>query len=397
MLVASNKTYGMYKKSIMTVVVGLAMLIPPFGVGAQTMTTSVSVSRDSVQTEIQSLLSRIEALRVEIVALISASGTTGGVMSAPPCYAFLRSLTQGAQGNDVNALQKFLLDRGFAIPAGATGYFGGQTKAALVMWQVKNEIVTPTQVGSGIFGPLSRGMFSRSCATSGTATSTPSVFSFTTDPQSGMAPLAVTFTASAPITSGSSTFSVDFGDKSATVPMTPGSCIAITAIVGGQSGIRCSASAAHTYATSGAYTARLMHDTCPAGAQCFVGPQTVATTVITVSASTTPTTSTSVRLNAPGDVILALGDVAEVRNKNSFFTLTELTSTSVTIQVMPVGCWNSFPSDPLPAIRCMIAIMPVPPTTLTVGQSYEAPNYRITLTSIVNGKATFAIATSLAL
>ena len=387
----------MYKKSIMTVVVGLAMLIAPFGVGAQTMTTSASVSADSMQTQIQSLLSRIEALRVEIAALIAASDTTGGAMPAQSCYAFSRSLTQGTRGDDVSALQNFLLGRGFAIPAGATGYFGGQTKSALTMWQVKNEIVTSTQVGSGMFGPLSRAVFARSCTTAGTGTTTPSVYSFVADPQSGTATLDVTFTATAPITSGSSTFAVDFGDKSATMPMIPGSCIAITAMVGGQGGIRCSASVAHTYTNPGTYTARLMHDNCPTGAQCFVGPQTVATTVIAVSASTTPTTSTSVRLNAPGNVTLALGDVAEVRNKNSFFTLTELTSTSVTIQVMSVGCWNSFPSDPLPAIRCMIAIMPVPPTTLTVGQSYEAPNYRITLTSIVNGKATFAIATSVAL
>ena len=376
----------MYKTSLLTVVVGLVVLTAPFLAGAQTMSPSVSVG--SMQTEIQSLLSRIEALRVEIAALISASGTTGGVMPAQPCYAFVRSLTQGARGNDVSALQKFLLDRGFSIPAGATGYFGGQTKVALAGWQAANNIAVSTDSGSGIFGPRTRGIYARSCGMGGTSTSTPAVFSFTANPTAGVAPLEVTFTASAPITSGSSTFSVDFGDKSDIATMMPGSCIAISSIVGGQGGIRCSAKVAHTYTAAGTYTARLMHDTCPAGAQCFVGPLTVASMTVTVSATTSKDIT---NLNAPGSVTLAAGGVVEIRNVNSYFTLKGLIATSATIEVTPVGCWNYFPSDTPPQIMCMIYAVPIPPQTLAVGQSYHAGKYDITLTKIENNKATFLI------
>ncbi len=380
----------MYKTSLLTVAIALVMLTAPFLVAAETTPT------ETLQTEIQSLLTHIQALQVKIEGLLSGTRTVT-TNNVPPghCYAFGRSLSRGAHGIDVSTLQQFLMERGFAIPAGATGYFGAQTKVALAEWQVANNVVSSTNGGAGIFGPLSRSAFGRLCGIGGPSSSAPSVFSFTADPQSGTAPVSVTFTASAPITSGSSTFVVDFGDKSAAAPMTPGSCIAITAIVGGQGGIRCSTSVAHTYTAAQTYTARLMHDTCPAGAQCFVGPQTVATTVITVTSSTTTTSPDIVRLNAPATVMLARGGIAEIRNKNAYFTVTELTATTTTIQVTPVGCWNWFPSDTKPSqILCMIMIMPIAPVTLTVGQSYHADNYTITLTAIENNKATFSVTTS---
>lgn len=65
---------------------------------------------------------------------------------------FVRDLTLGSTGADVTALQTWLIARGFSIPAGATGYFGTQTRAALSAYQAANGI-TPT---AGYFGPITR-------------------------------------------------------------------------------------------------------------------------------------------------------------------------------------------------------------------------------------------------
>ena len=100
------------------------------------------------------------------------------------------------------------------------------------------------------------------------------------------------------------------------------------------------------------------------------------------------------RINAPTNVILATGGIAEIRNKSAYFTVTDISSatSTATIQVTPVGCWNSFPSDTPPQMRCMIAVMPIAPQTLSVGQSYASGAYTITLT----GTATSTNATSTA-
>jgi hypothetical protein len=67
--------------------------------------------------------------------------TTGGL-----------DLTLGSQGPQVVTLQLFLIGKGFSIPAGATGYFGAQTQAALIAFQRANGI-TPA---AGYYGPITR-------------------------------------------------------------------------------------------------------------------------------------------------------------------------------------------------------------------------------------------------
>jgi hypothetical protein len=374
---------------------GLSLICAPFLTSAQ---STPAVSLSSVQEQIQTLLSKVAELQAKVNEGSSVSGVavSGGeaLMPTRACYAFSRSLMLGSKGDDVSALQQFLMDQGFTIQAGATGYFGPQTKAALVLWQVKNNIAMESSAGSGIFGPLSRGASARSCdaGTGGTSSTMPSsVYTLSADPQSGAAPLSVDFTVSAPITSSSTLF-IDFGDKTESATVTPSHCIAIAAIVGGQGGIRCSATTTHTYASDGTYTARLMSDTCPKGALCFVGPRAVAETMIAVGKSTASTSKDIVKLNAPATTTLAKGGIAEIRNKNAYFTLTELTADAATIQVTGVGCWNSFPSDTPPEIRCMIAVMPIAPQTLTPGQTYETGTYSITLSKIENDTATFSIA-----
>lgn len=76
----------------------------------------------------------------------------GTVVNVDKGVLFKRDLAVGASGADVTSLQKYLIKQGFSIPAGATGYFGAQTKSAVAEWQ-KYHGITPS---IGYFGPKSR-------------------------------------------------------------------------------------------------------------------------------------------------------------------------------------------------------------------------------------------------
>ena len=95
------------------------------------------------QTTSASLEAQINALLAQIAAL---QGT------APASVTFTRDLTMGSSGADVAALQNFLIKNGFPISAGATGYFGAQTKAALAAFQAAHGIAPAV----GYFGPATR-------------------------------------------------------------------------------------------------------------------------------------------------------------------------------------------------------------------------------------------------
>ena len=86
-------------------------------------------------------------------AALAAILVFGNASSALAGTAFTRDLTLGASGSDVVALQTLLITQGFSIPAGATGYFGAQTKAALTSYQAAHSIVP----AAGYFGPITRG------------------------------------------------------------------------------------------------------------------------------------------------------------------------------------------------------------------------------------------------
>lgn len=484
--------------------IAVAVIAAPFIASAATTT--------DLQAELQGLLAQIAALQAQNTTSVSVSGQaassstslSGTVMSA--CPIFGRSLSIGSTGSDVTALQQFLNAQGY-LNVSATGYFGALTKAAVGKWQVAAGVTTSGNAGFGTFGPISRNFFSRNCGGTTGTTEQP----FSADPQSGVAPLAVTFTTSDSINASTTAYSVDFGDGSSEAQMTKGSCVGITAIVGGQGGIRCTYSVQHTYNSNGTYTAKLLKQpsfTCPAGLMCaqtessafmLPAPQIVATAIITVGSSTTSgtvsftaspqsggapltvefsatapqgttlgntvnfgdgtsgtlmvvptcsscnemgtvshtytasgtynasltnnlcscpangicncpnipilaTTSVTVtatssspnisEINAPGTVTLGVNDIAEVMNENYYFTLNSLTVSTATIQLTQVGCWNSFPSQTPPAIRCMIAVVPIPPQTLSVGQTYEQGNYDIALSNIANNDATFSVGTA---
>ncbi|MFA6502971.1 MAG: peptidoglycan-binding domain-containing protein [Candidatus Paceibacterota bacterium] len=79
-------------------------------------------------------------------------------------YVFTRDLTIGSRGADVTALQNGLIAAGQSIPAGATGYFGAQTRTAVSGWQ-KAMGISPT---AGYFGAKSRAAFTGGTASTGT-------------------------------------------------------------------------------------------------------------------------------------------------------------------------------------------------------------------------------------
>ena len=99
-------------------------------------------------------------------SLTGGTPTSTGSGSTSSSYTFTRDLTVGSTGADVTALQNALIAKGHGIAAGATGYFGAQTVAAVKAWQVAAGI-TPA---AGYFGPKSRAAFGGGVSTGGTTT-----------------------------------------------------------------------------------------------------------------------------------------------------------------------------------------------------------------------------------
>jgi hypothetical protein len=204
---------------------------------------------------------------------------------------------------------------------------------------------------------------------------------FSASPTSGAAPLSVQFTSSAP-QGGTVGNTVNFGDgTSGNLGFVPvcSSCNALGIV-------------SHTYASPGVYTATLARGACacPAGGVCNCPNMEILGTA-TVTVKSTSAAPNIQQLNAPESVSLSQGGIAEIRNESFYFTLQSLSSSLATIQITQVGCWNSFPSDTPLKVRCMIAVVPIPPQTLAVGQTYSVANYGITLTQIGNAMAMFSV------
>lgn len=93
-------------------------------------------------------------VRGEVLGASTDTESSGG-----SCHLFSADLTLGSTGAEVTALQNFLIGKGYTITAGATGYFGTQTKAALASYQTASGILP----SSGYFGPLTRMKVNASC------------------------------------------------------------------------------------------------------------------------------------------------------------------------------------------------------------------------------------------
>jgi peptidoglycan hydrolase-like protein with peptidoglycan-binding domain len=129
------------------VVAGLGLVFASVAPAASAQSTA------DLQAQIAALLAQIQSLQAQL-------GT-----SSSAAVMFNKDLTIGSTGSDVTALQNWLIAKGYSIPAGATGYFGAQTQAAVAAYQAANGI-TPA---AGYFGPITRAKVN---ATAGTSTGT---------------------------------------------------------------------------------------------------------------------------------------------------------------------------------------------------------------------------------
>lgn len=109
--------------------------------------------------EAEDLQTTINDLLAQVAALQSQLGDDEDADSSASCEAIAAPLTMGSTGANVTALQNRLIADGEAIAAGATGYFGAQTKAALASWQGKNS-VSPA---IGYYGPLTAAAMAADC------------------------------------------------------------------------------------------------------------------------------------------------------------------------------------------------------------------------------------------
>lgn len=67
-------------------------------------------------------------------------------------FIFTRDLEINMEGNDVRELQQYLIGAGYSIPAGPSNFFGPQTEAALIQFQIDNNI----SPAIGYFGAVTR-------------------------------------------------------------------------------------------------------------------------------------------------------------------------------------------------------------------------------------------------
>lgn len=111
---------------------------------------------------------KIASLSLVAFALVFTMTAKATSTKAAAC-TFTRSLTTNMSGADVTCLQTYLMGAGFSIPAGATGYFGGQTKAAVMAWQSANGVMP----AAGYFGPISQAKYMAVAGGSTTTTPTP--------------------------------------------------------------------------------------------------------------------------------------------------------------------------------------------------------------------------------
>lgn len=137
--------YDTFKKSAVGGMLALAL-----------MTTAVPAPRAEAAT-LEELQAQIQALIAQIQALKGNMPSTSNLGS---CNPFTTDMTVGRSGVEVTNLQKFLINRGHSIGAGATGFFGEQTRGALAQFQAQNGIYPSV----GMFGPLTRSKVNALCA-----------------------------------------------------------------------------------------------------------------------------------------------------------------------------------------------------------------------------------------
>ncbi len=247
----------MAKKTLVGSLVACALLFAVSTAPASALTVG------DIQSQIQSLLSKITELTNQLNILRGQSNTGVGVTVGPIetvpykhriCSVVWRNLSQGTQGDDVTSLQEFLRDEGY-LSANATGYFGTLTAQAVAKWQSAEGVSAV-----GHFGPMSRERIKIWCGGGGER--------LRAYPMRGSAPLSVTFTSNVqlpgPFVQDAGAYKIVFGDgQEQNLSCSPD----IYSQHVGQAGAGVSLSApfqcqpipvTHTYAADGTYTASLV-------------------------------------------------------------------------------------------------------------------------------------------
>ncbi|MDR3548075.1 MAG: peptidoglycan-binding protein [Candidatus Pacebacteria bacterium] len=158
----------------------LAAIVAGSALVAMSFAAAIPAAHAQTTTTTTSTLSasQVAALQAQIASLQAQLSAATGTSSTGASVTFTRDLTVGSTGSDVTALQTWLISHGDgqSIAAGATGYFGAQTKAALAAFQSQNGI----SPAAGYFGPITRAKVNSMSGSTTTTTTTTTTGSTTT-------------------------------------------------------------------------------------------------------------------------------------------------------------------------------------------------------------------------
>jgi hypothetical protein len=156
---------------VAAVATGLAMATSMLSLApiahAATLTTAQVSSILSLLSSFGANSATIANVNAALTGTTVTSGSTTTTSGASSC-SFSRNLTIGSTGADVTCLQGALIAGGFSIPAGATGYFGTQTRTAVASWQSSRNVAPAV----GYFGAISRAAWNLGGSSSSSSTTT---------------------------------------------------------------------------------------------------------------------------------------------------------------------------------------------------------------------------------
>lgn len=100
-----------------------------------------------------------------------ANAPTSSVNLSSATISSLPNLQPGMSSSDVATLQTYLIQQGYSIPDGATGFYGPQTTAAVAQFQADKGI--DAQGNPGYFGPITKGYLTTSAQPAAAPSPTP--------------------------------------------------------------------------------------------------------------------------------------------------------------------------------------------------------------------------------
>ncbi len=134
---------------------------------------------------------------IATLAFLLLASPVFALATAPAnCPTLARTLSKGARGADVSALQQFLIAQGLLSADSATGfdgltpsgYFGVLTQGAVQKFQTSQGLVsfgTPATTGYGAVGPKTRAAIAQACARPQSSQTSTATTTTTTVPLSG--------------------------------------------------------------------------------------------------------------------------------------------------------------------------------------------------------------------